>query len=554
MHHNRIKVIIPQPNRAMYGNETVKLTSQWKIITTQNVVNVARYLKKEIKTIINWEIELHDSYTDIPKNPKNFTIVLHKKGKAFSSVKKKLFLEEGYSLTINKKFIYIEALTLHGLFNAIQSFLQILTFHMGKEIIPCIFDYTADKVQERNISEIFLPNCEITDFPRFQYRGFMLDVGRHFHPVEQIKEILDIMAFFKLNRFHWHLTEDQGWRIEIKKWPKLTEIGSKRKDTQIGGFKSLKMRGKPHEGFYSQEEIQEIIEYASERFIQIIPEIDIPGHSRAAIAAYPHLSCSKKATTVPTKAGIFKTIYCAGQEATYQFLEDIFTEIADLFPFSYVHIGGDEAPKKNWKECQDCQKIMQIQNLNDEQALQVYFTNRIAEFLQSKKKKIMGWNEIVDPNLFDNAIIQFWMRGKEQVKLAMEQGHQVVNSHFFHYYLDYKYCLHPLKKVYEYEPMFSDISKKAQENLIGIEAPLWTEWIPTRERLHWQAFPRLFAIAESAWTFPANKDYINFKAKLNTNYPKLKKLGFALPKFSTIDPSRIKRFFQMFRVRKMPLV
>ena len=529
--------LIPFPNEIHEQEGTIEVTDEWTIISSKKYVHLSKYMTQLFSNKI--ELHLKTEFSDEENKThsiKSAAVILLSLDSHLTFSSGSSDQNEGYNLQIQPDQIKITGKTDCGVFYGIQSLFQLLLQNKDtfvNFILPCI--------------------C-IQDYPRFPYRGFMLDVGRHFHSVKQVKELLDIMALFKLNKFHWHLTEDQGWRIEIKQYPKLTEIGSERDDTQIGGFLSKKYRGEGHKGYYSQTEIKDVIAYASERFIEVIPEIDLPGHSRAALAAYPEMSCKKEALPVSPKFGIFPTIFCGGQEKTYTFLFNILNEIVDLFPSSIVHIGGDEAPKKYWKSCPACQAKIKEEKLQNENELQAYFTNRLGEYLASKGKSLMGWNEITSSKLRKDAIIQFWIKGESEVINAMEKGHRLVNSHFFHYYLDYKYCMHPLKKVYNYEPLFSDVSKEAKKNLIGIESPLWTEWVPNRSRLHYQAFPRLFAMAESAWTITENKNYKRFKANLKLNYPWMQRLGINLPPFSKIDPHGLSRTLKMLRVRKMPLI
>lgn len=527
--------VIPYPNQINSQQGEIIFSVEWKITCSQETEKLAKYLQEYIQKFSQKELKIQIQSESEQKELLRHQIYLKIESDVIDSELSSLESDESYHLLLNPDEISLTARSQHGLFNSIQTFLQLI-LHF---------------VTQKNTS---IPAMDIVDSPRFQYRGFMLDVGRHFHSIDQIKELLDIMALFKLNRFHWHLTEDQGWRIEIKAFPKLTEIGSHRADTQIGGFGSRHFRGKPHGGFYTQQEIKDVVQYAKDRWIQVIPEIDIPGHSQAAIAAYPELSCRKENIGVATKSGIFPTIYCAGQESTYQFLEQVFDEICEIFDSDIIHIGGDEAPKKYWKKCAQCQQKIQTEGLQDEEHLQTYFTNRIATYLKSKGKRIMGWNEIVSPQLQPDAIIHYWIKHEDQVKQAVEGGHKMINSHFFHYYLDYKYCLHPLRKVYNYDPVFPDLSPIGKNNIIGVEAPLWTEWVPTRDRLHWQAFPRLFAMAETAWTHSENKKFKEFKMRLRDAYPWLIRLDIKLPPFSYIDPSGIKRSLQLLTARRMPKI
>ncbi|MCY3410665.1 MAG: beta-N-acetylhexosaminidase [Candidatus Heimdallarchaeota archaeon] len=427
---------------------------------------------------------------------------------------------EGYTLSINSKRISISG-GLSGIQYALQSLYQL---YRHSNLLPILI---------------------IKDAPRFQYRGFMLDEGRHFQGKEAVKRYLDLMFMFKLNTFHWHLTEDQGWRIEIKSYPKLTEIGSIRNWTQSGGVKSFITKGKKneiHQGYYTQEDIIEIVEYAATRHITIIPEIDMPGHTLAALASYPELGCTGENYAVANTFGIFKDIMCVGKESTFAFIETVLTEIVNLFPGEVIHIGGDEAPKDLWKTCESCQKRLHDEGLSDEDDLQGYFSNRVAKFLKSKDKQMMGWNEILTDNLEKGILVQHWMRGKEALLSHLRSGGKVVESSFFHYYLDYDYRMTPLRKTYQFSPIPEELEEEFHDNILGIEAPLWTEWVDNQERADWQVFPRLLAVAESAWSMENN--YQDFKVRLKPILRILeeKEVNYA----NKFDPKWFNRFLGIF--------
>ncbi|HTX92368.1 MAG TPA: beta-N-acetylhexosaminidase, partial [Anaerolineales bacterium] len=347
---------------------------------------------------------------------------------------------EGYRLTTSPELISIEAPETAGVFYGIQSLRQLLPVEIESRQALAEDDWKV-------------PGLAITDEPRFAWRGFMLDEGRHFQGKETVLLTLDLMALQKLNVLHWHLTEDQGWRIEIKKYPRLTEVGSQRAGTSstITGPEHDHV---PHGGFYTQEEIREIVKYAADRHITIVPEIEMPGHALAALAAYPELSCTGGPFEVATHFGIFQDIYCAGKEATFTFLQDVLDEVMDLFPSPYIHIGGDEAPKKRWENCPDCQRRIEEKGLKDEHALQVYMTNRIAAYLDSKGRRVVGWNEILQDRLVPTAIVQFWVRGRENLIKALRQDHrQTIMSTYLDAYLDHSYDLMPLSRAYNFEPV-----------------------------------------------------------------------------------------------------
>ncbi len=333
---------------------------------------------------------------------------------------------EGYRLTVTPEAVTVIASGLAGIFYGIQSLRQLLPIQIEERRLVSGMDWRVACLV-------------ITDQPRFPWRGFMLDEGRHFQGRETVLQTLDLMALHKLNIFHWHLTEDQGWRIEIKKYPRLTEIGSKRLGTR-NGFTAGKHDCIPHGGFYTQAQVREIVAYAAKRYITIVPEVEMPGHSVAALAAYPELSCTGGPFEVATHFGIFPDIYCAGKEATFVFLQDVLDELLELFPSPYIHIGGDEAPKKRWKECPDCQRRIRDEGLKDVHALQVYFTNRIAAYLDSKGRHTLGWNEILQDGLAESAVVQFWARGRKRLLEAIRTKHRpTVMSSCFSTYLDYAY-------------------------------------------------------------------------------------------------------------------
>ena len=444
---------------------------------------------------------------------------------------------EGYVLEITDSAVLINGETESGLYYGVITFIQLLPD-------------PRDEFQE----EIELACVKIIDYPRFSWRGFMLDCCRHFYPPEEVKRLLDVMALLKMNRFHWHLTEDQGWRIEIEKYPLLTEIGSVRKETQTGGYLSGKKDGIEHSGFFTQEDIRDIVEYAKRRQIEVIPEIDIPGHSTAALAAYPEYSCRGEPIEVATTFGIKKDIFCVGKEKTFEFLFNIIDEVIKLFPFKILHIGGDEVPKDRWKECPDCQARKKALGLKTEDELQVYFTNRIAEYMNNKGWRIMGWNEILAAGVNPSAIGQYWAFSEKSTLEHLRKGGNVVFSKVGHVYLDYNYGVTPLKKTYAYEPILKQLEPEFHKNVLGIETPMWTEWARNLTRLHWQIFPRLIAVAETGWTQKNSKNYKRFRKNLEKLYPRLKRMGILAPPLSVVDPSPFKKFLLLLKIIREPPV
>ncbi len=430
-------------------------------------------------------------------------------------------MKEAYNLDVTPKGIVIEYGSGAGVFYAIQTLFQLLP--------EAIF---AESVQRGVRWEV--PCCSIEDSPRFPYRGMHLDCCLHFFDIPFLKRYIDLMALHKVNRFHWHLTEDQGWRIEIKKYPLLTEKGQWRKETVVGSLYSGIYDGKPHGGFYTQEEARDLIKYAAERYVTIIPEIEIPGHSLAAISCYPELSCGlEDHYETATRWGIFKQVYCPKEE-TFKFLEDVFDEIIELFPSELIHIGGDECPKASWKKCPHCQALIRKLGLKDEYELQSWFIQRMEKYINAKGRQIIGWDEILEGGLAPNAKVMSWL-GEEGGIKAAQQHHEVVMSPYPKYYLDY-WQGDPdseplamggptlLRTMYEYEPVPAVLTPEERRYIIGVEGCVWTEYMPTPARVEYMAWPRMCAIAEAGWT-RAPKDWEGFTSRLETHLGRLDRLG-----------------------------
>ena len=409
----------------------------------------------------------------------------------------------GYNLTITPQQVTITGKGA-GLFYGIQSLIQLIPADKGAVAkLPCL---------------------QIDDYPRFGYRGLMLDVGRHFFSVEFVKKYIDLMAAYKLNNFHWHLTDDQGWRIEIKKYPKLTQVSSQRAQTVIGNYHDRtpqQFDNTPYGGYYTQDQIRDVVKYAADRYINIVPEIEMPGHSEAVLAAYPEFSCDPSLTTykVAETWGVFHNIY-EPSDKTFNFLQDVLTEVMALFPSKYIHIGGDEVPKDAWKKSEFCQKLIKKLKLKNEEELQSYFIQRIEKFVNSKGRSIIGWDEILEGGLSPNATVMSW-RGEAGGIAAAKQNHNVVMTPGSGgLYIDHAQGKEneplsiggnePLTKIYSYNPIPAELTSDQQKYIMGVQANLWTEYIPTENKVEYMILPRILALSEVAWTPLANKNYTDF--------------------------------------------
>ncbi len=428
---------------------------------------------------------------------------------------------EGYLLEITPRAIRITGGSLQGVFYGIQSLRQMLP--------PEI----EDPALATGIASIDLPCLKIEDYPAFKYRGMHLDVARHFFPLDFIKKYIDLMAMHKMNNFHWHLTEDQGWRIEIKKYPLLTEVGAWRSETLIGhgGRPPFAFDGEPYGGYYTQDEIREVLAYAAERFVNVIPEIEMPGHATAALAAYPHLGCTGGPYEVITRWGVFHDVFCAGNEEVFGFLEDVLTEVAELFPSPFIHIGGDECPKTRWSDCPKCQARIYEEGLADEYELQSYFIRRMENFLLGLDRSIIGWDEILEGGLAPNATVMSW-RGTEGGIEAAQMGQNAIMTPVSHCYFDY-YQAEPetqplaiggyttLEKVYSYNPIPEALSREEARHILGAQGNVWTEYMKTPSHVEYMAYPRAIALAEVVWSPIETRDYEDFLERLRLHSKRL---------------------------------
>lgn len=422
--------------------------------------------------------------------------------------------KEAYSINVSSDGILVQAVAPEGIYRATRTLLK--------------------SVGTEKTSSVEFPSAEVSDWPRFGYRGLMLDVSRHFSDVEMVKRTIDMLALHQLNIFHWHLTDDQGWRIEIKSHPELTEVGAWRDDTVVGrylGGTDYPTDGKRHGGFYTQEQIREIVAYAKERYIEIIPEIDLPGHTSAVLAAYPQLGCEDKEYKVANRWGVIRDVLCAGNPASLDLFKDIMDEVCELFPGKYIHLGGDECVKDRWKACPKCQKKIRELGLKDgsryskEDYLQSWFMGEVASYVQSKGKRVIGWDEILEGVPMDDSVIMSW-RGTEGGITAARMGHDVVMTPTSDMYFDQSQTLASqleeipvggfinVMKVYSYEPLPSSLTPEQQKHILGCQANVWCEYMPEERIRQYQILPRLAALSEVQWTMPERKNYKDFLKRL----------------------------------------
>lgn len=496
--------IVPQPKSLKRLKDDFKLSYKTKIVATDEIGRKsAGVLNDLLMKNYGFKLEINSNSEQSEKNAIIFeTQNSTSQGRA----------DESYDLYVKPNNVQIKG-SETGQFYALQTLMQLL---------PLEFKGKAK-----------LPSVEISDAPRFSYRGMHLDVGRHFFSIDFIKKYLDLMAQYKFNRFHWHLTEDQGWRIEIKKYPRLTEIGGFRKETvKDRNLEPYVGDGTPYGGFYTQEQIKEVVAYAKARYITVIPEIEMPGHSTAALAAYPELGCKENASyQTITTWGIFKDIYCPKEE-TFQFLEDVLSEVIALFPDSpYIHVGGDEAPKDRWKESAFVQELKQRENLKDEHEVQSYFIRRMEKYINSKGKKLIGWDEILEGGLAPNATVMSW-RGEKGGIEAAKSKHDVIMTPTDYLYFDYGQGdprfeplnignFLPLEKVYSYNPQPKELTEEQKKYILGAQGNVWTEYLKTPEKVEYMVFPRMLALSEVVWSPAEQKNYADFLRRLQFQFARL---------------------------------
>ena len=488
--------VIPQPQEIVLARDTTpfiidRSTTIVYPATNEKMHRTADFLATFIKEMTGTEVRVSD------KEKSSNAIIL--------AVDSTMGHPEGYKLQITPEKVLLTGGSEAGVFYGIQ------TIHKA---LPILKD---GKVAAA------LPAGTVTDFPRFRYRGFMIDVGRHFFPVSYLKQMIDLMALHNINYFHWHLTEDQGWRIEIKKYPKLTEIGSKR-DSTIIDWETKKFDGKPHSGFYTQDEAREIVRYAADRFITVVPEIDLPGHTTAALASYPELGCTGGPYKVLCSFGVFPDVLCAGNDQTLQFTKDVLDEIMDIFPSEYIHIGGDECPKSRWEKCPECQAkikelgIKALPKHSKENQLQTYFMSELEKEINAHGRRMLGWDEVLEGGLTPNSTIMSW-RGIQGGIEAARQHHDVIMTpiqrlYFSNPRINKMTGFEWMNRVYNFEPVPAELTDAEKKFVIGTQGCIWTEWTADSTKMEWQILPRMAALSEIQWTLPEHKNFERFMERL----------------------------------------
>ncbi|MBV6457905.1 MAG: Beta-hexosaminidase [Fimbriimonadaceae bacterium] len=500
--------LVPKPRSMAVGNGVFSLTSETAIVANGPAGRVARYLQSALRPATGYDLPIRGRAT-------GNRIEIRVRDDA------EVRGDEGYRLVSDSGGIRIDAKTDHGAFNGVQTLRQLLPSAIFSPRWQTNVRWTV-------------PVVTIDDSPRFTWRGGHLDVGRHFMPVETVKRFIDLLAMHKMNVFHWHLTEDQGWRIEIKKYPKLTQIGSKRRDTMLK-YDPKTYSGKPHEGFYTQAQVRDIVKYASDRFVTIVPEIEMPGHAAAAIAAYPELGNTGKPIEVKVDWGVHEDVFNA-EDSTISFLKDVLTEVMALFPGKFIHIGGDECPKQQWKASPKAQEKIKALGLKDEHELQSWFIRQMDQFLAAKGRRLIGWSEILEGGLAPGAALMVWL-GDEGALQAASSGHDVVMAQTSHTYFDYYQSQDrarephaiggfvPLEKVYSYEPILPAMTAEQARHVMGAQFQIWTEYIPDGSRVEYMAYPRGCALAEVVWSPKDQRNVEDFLARLPFHLDRLAAMG-----------------------------
>lgn len=505
--------IIPRPQQVNVSNDAPFTLNAKTVIS---LGTNSQDMKRNANMLASYIEQATGIRPAISKSKNGTAIVL--------TIDKTIANAEGYKLDADAKHIRIAGASAAGVFYGIQTLRKSLPLVNGKA------------------SKVSIPAVHIADAPRFAYRGTHLDVSRHFVTADSVRQFIDMLALHNINRFHWHLTDDQGWRIEIKKYPLLTQIGSKRAQTVIG-HNSGKYDGKPYSGFYTQKQIRDIVKYAADRYITIVPEIDLPGHMQAALAAYPDMGCTGGPYEVWQKWGVSDNVLCAGNDKTLTFIDNVLKEITQLFPSKYIHVGGDECPKTQWQKCPKCQARIKALNLeakdghSAEERLQSYIITHASNYLKSLGRNTIGWDEILEGGLAEGATVMSW-RGESGGIAAAKQHHDVVMTPNSYLYFDYYQSLDkaneplaiggylPLETVYSYEPMPKELTADEARHIIGVQANIWTEYMPTFKQMQYMALPRLAALSEVQWSQPALKDYTSFTNRLTEFTHMYDRLGY----------------------------
>ncbi|WP_339841330.1 beta-N-acetylhexosaminidase [uncultured Maribacter sp.] len=511
--------IVPKPASLVMSKGGFEINKNTTIINPSGLKTEAEYLAEILKSVTGTAISLNSSDTE------DKSIVL--------KIDDSIDNEEGYELVVDYNKITISGKTGRGVFYGIQTLRQLMPVSIETETSMT--------------TVMLIPGVIIKDAPRFGYRGMMLDVGRHYFPVSFIKKYIDLIAMHKMNTLHWHLTEDQGWRIEIKKYPRLTEVGAFRNGMIIGHHPGTGNDQEEYGGFYSQEDVKAIVAYATKKHVTIIPEIEMPGHGGAAIAAYPFLSCFPEEPTavfndmmsdkskeqqklgtpkiVQETWGVMDDVFCGGKESSFAFLQDVLDEVIPLFPSKYIHVGGDESPKANWERCPNCQAKIKALGLKDEHELQSYFIQRMEKYVNGKGKQIIGWDEILEGGLAPNATVMSW-RGEKGGIEAAKQLHDVIMTPTTYNYFDYYQSKDteneplaiggflPLEEVYSYNPIPKELSEKEQKYILGAQGNVWTEYMKTEEQVEYMTFPRMTALSEVVWSPQEGRSWEDFNNRL----------------------------------------
>lgn len=515
-------IIVPQPVSLEVHSGNFNFSRTTNIIATSGTMHEAKMLNVYLQKLYGITLPVKNTQA----NSKNISSIIFQLTKNSSG-------KDAYQLDVKANKIIISSAGNEGLFYGLQTLLQLL----------------PETKNALSSAAVAIPQLTVKDHPRFQYRGMHLDVGRHFFDVDFIKKYIDYIAFLKYNTFHWHLTEDQGWRIEIKRYPKLTSVGGFRNGTIIGHHPGTGNDNLHYGGFYTQEQIKEVVKYAKDRFITVIPEIEMPGHASAAIAAYPELSCfpdestkikdntpwsgSREGKQVQQTWGVFEDVFNPS-EYTFKFLENVLDEVMQLFPSKYIHIGGDECPKTNWKRSDFCQQLIKEKNLKDEHGLQSYFIQRIEKYLNSKGRKIIGWDEILEGGLAPNATVMSW-RGEQGGIAAAQQHHNVIMTPGKFCYFDHAQTKNkdsvtiggylPLDTVYNYEPVPKELNDSEAKYILGAQANVWTEYMKNPQKVEYMIFPRMSALSEVLWSPKDSRDLNRFQSELPDIYKRYELWG-----------------------------